>query len=233
MSNQPSETSLLGACWPGSLWVCVASQWLQLLPSKAVFWPAGKTLFVADTHWGKAASLRRSGVFVPPGGTTDDLARLSRSLEATEAQRLVVLGDLLHARSGRQQTLLQQVMDWRARHASLQMVTIRGNHDRGAGDPPSCWQMEIVDEPLLEPPFVLRHIPTPTPDGYVLAGHIHPLVRLDGLGADRLRLPCFHFTDHVGTLPAFSSLTAGAEIRPAAGDQIYLIVDEEVVEAPR
>ena len=38
---------------------------LQLLAGKAAWWPAERTLLVADAHIGKAVSFRRLGVPVP------------------------------------------------------------------------------------------------------------------------------------------------------------------------
>ncbi len=73
---------------------------LVLLPQRAVFDPAERTLFVADVHFGKAAAFRALGAPVPKGTTADNLARLTALMEATGAARLVVLGDLLHARAG-------------------------------------------------------------------------------------------------------------------------------------
>ena len=46
---------------------------LHLLPQKAAWWPAERTLLVADAHIGKAVSFRRLGVPVPPGTTSETL----------------------------------------------------------------------------------------------------------------------------------------------------------------
>ena len=42
---------------------------LELLPQKAAWWAAERTLLIADAHIGKAVSFRRLGVPVPPGTT--------------------------------------------------------------------------------------------------------------------------------------------------------------------
>ena len=76
----------------------VAGAALQLLPERAIWYAAESALFVADLHWGKAAAFRAAYIPVPMGTTGNDLARLTTALTATNAQHLVVLGDLLHAR---------------------------------------------------------------------------------------------------------------------------------------
>ena len=76
-------------------------------------------------------------------------------------------------------------------------------------------------------PFVLRHEPEPDPNGYVLGGHVHPVVNVTG-AADHLRLPCFHFTARVGVLPAFTEFSGGRAI-DRAGGRTYAIAEGEVI----
>lgn len=79
----------------------LAGERVELLAERALHWPRARTLFVADVHLGKTAAFRAGGVPLPGGTTAADLARLSAVLAATCAERLVVLGDLLHAAAGR------------------------------------------------------------------------------------------------------------------------------------
>ena len=60
---------------------------------------------------------------------------------------------------------------------------------------------------MTEAPFVLAHHPEPSASGYVLAGHLHPGVRLAGPGDLRATLPCFWFADRVGVLPVCGEFT--------------------------
>src|SRR5215213_2758960 len=86
-----------------------ANESLHLLPDRAVYWPARSTLLVADVHFGKCATFRSLGVPVPAGSTQKDLARLTKLIELTSARRLVILGDLVHARAGRQDDMLDTI----------------------------------------------------------------------------------------------------------------------------
>jgi uncharacterized protein len=213
--------------------VAVGGTSLTLLPERAAFRRDCRTLLVADAHFGKAAAFRTGGVPVPGGTTHDGIARLDALIERTAARRVVFLGDFLHAAEGRTPGTLRQLAEWRARHADLEMMLVRGNHDRSAGDPPDELDIGCIDEPFVEAPLVLAHYPRPSPLGFVVAGHLHPGVRLIGSGRQRARLPCFWFTDSVATLPAFGDFTGLATIEPAAGDRVIVIADGELLDLSR
>ena len=213
----------------GEVRVQVAGTELVLLPERAAWWPATQTLFVADAHWGKAASFRAGGVAAPHGTTAGGLARLDAVLARHAASRIVFLGDFLHAREGRAPRTLERLAAWRSAHPALQLVLVRGNHDRQAGDPPPDLEIGCVDEPFTDGPFALAHHPGTRATGYVLAGHLHPGVRLAGAGGERTRLPCFWFQAHEAVLPAFGEFTGLADITPAPGDRVLVVAGDEVV----
>ncbi len=214
---------------PGDLDIDLAGEQVILLPERALYWPRMATLFVADAHWGKAASFRANAVAIPSGTTEADLARLSGALDRTGAQRLVLLGDLLHAQKGRVPGTLATIGAWRERYTQLEVLLVRGNHDQWAGDPPDEWKFTCVDAPASLPPFVLQHEPGASAEGYALAGHVHPGARLVGAGRQELKLPCFWFRRRVGVLPAFGSFTGLATIRPRRGDHVFVITGDEVI----
>jgi DNA ligase-associated metallophosphoesterase len=201
-----------------------------LLVERALFWPRAETLVVADLHWGKAATFRAAGIPVPVGATSDDLARLDAALFRTCARRLVVLGDLFHAKAGRiaSQTLAE-LRRWRVLREELEIMLVRGNHDRHAGDPPDDLRINCVNAPAFVPPFVLRHEPAPSTEGYTLAGHLHPAIVLAGPALQRERLPCFWFTPRGAVLPAFGSFTGFASVVPGPEDRIFVVTDQEVI----
>ena len=203
---------------------------LRLLPQRAAFLPAQRTLLIADAHIGKAATFRRLGLPVPHGTTAQTLALLDELIEGTGAARIVFLGDLLHSARGRAAATLEAVAQWRTRHPGLALTLVRGNHDRHAGDPPPEWGVEAVDEPLRIGALALAHHPAPAAGAYVIAGHLHPCVVLGGRAHERLRLPCFHFGAAVCVLPAFGAFTGMHAVRPAAGDRVFAVADDSVRE---
>ena len=209
--------------------VTVAGEELLLLADRAVYWPARATLLVADPHFGKAAAFRFAGLFVPRGTTTAALSRLSLLLAATGAERIVFLGDFLHAREGRSGEMMAAIAVWRRQHASVAMTLVRGNHDRRAGDPSPEVGIEVVDGPLAAGPFALAHHPVAVEGRYVLAGHIHPCVTVRGRAKQRERLACFWFGRQKGVLPAFGEFTGCGEISPAEGERVWVVAGAEVI----
>lgn len=208
----------------------VAGEQVLLLPERALYHPRSGALLIADPHWGKAAAFRAAGVAVPGGTTRENLARLTRAIERVDPARLVILGDLFHAREAKAPATLQAALEWRSRHARLPVTLVRGNHDRHAGDPPRELCIDCCDPPCADPPFVLSHHPFHSGDGYVLAGHVHPSVTLYGAGRQRERLPCFHFGARRGILPAFGEFTGTADVTVLPGDRVYVVAGEQVIE---
>lgn len=203
---------------------------LVLMPERAAWWPARDTLLVADAHFGKAAAFRAGGIPVPAGTTLEGLARLEGALARTAARRVLFLGDYLHARQGRAPATLGALARWHEVHPELELLLVRGNHDRHAGDPPPETGIRSVDPPLVEPPFAFAHHPNPSPLGYLIAGHLHPAVHLVGAGRQRERLPCFWFGAGVGVLPSFGDFTGAATIRPLPRDRVFVLADGGVVQ---
>jgi uncharacterized protein len=206
---------------------------VRLLAQRAAYLPEHGLLLVADAHIGKAASFRRFGVPVPEGTTAGTLARLAAAVAACGARQVVFLGDLLHSARGRQPGTLAEVEAWRDAHAALEVTLIRGNHDSHAGDPPAAWRVKCVDGPLLIDGLALSHHPDPVPGHYVLAGHVHPAVVLSGRANERLRLPCFHFGEAVGVLPAFGEFTGMHALPRAPGDRLFVVHGDAVAAVPQ
>ena len=217
----------------GDVAVDLSGENLTLLPERALFWNNRGILFVADPHFGKAATFRAGGIPVPSGTTGDALERLSSAVTRTNATTLVFLGDLLHARSGRSKAMFDALLRWREMNNAVELLLVRGNHDRSAGDPPPDLGISCENSPHPMPPFVLAHHPIADERGYVLAGHVHPGVRLYGAGRQRVRLPCFVFSGEVGILPAFGDFTGFADNDPADDADVYAIADGCVIKAEK
>jgi DNA ligase-associated metallophosphoesterase len=205
--------------------IAAAGRPLTLLPEKAAFIAASRTLLVADAHIGKAVTFRALGVPVPCGTTSETLDALSALIATWRARRVVFLGDFLHSARAHAPATLGAVARWRRRHADVELVLVRGNHDDRAGDPPPYLGMRVVDEPLELDGFALCHHPKPRRNAYVLAGHLHPCVSGGGRSFDHLRLTCVWLGADVGVLPAFGAFTGMHPIRAGATDRVFPIAD--------
>ena len=101
--------------------------------------------------------------------------------------------------------------------------------DDDRGDPPDDLRINCVNAPAFAPPFVLRHEPAASGEGYTLAGHLHPAIVLSGPALQRERLPCFWLTPTGAVLPAFGSFTGFASVVPAPEDRIFVVADQDVI----
>jgi Predicted ICC-like phosphoesterases len=165
----------------------IAGERLVLLPERAAYWPARSTLFVADFHLGKAASFRSAGIPLPSGTTTENVERLGRAIDRTDARHVVFLGDFLHSAEARAPRTLGRFAEWRAARGSVALTLVRGNHDRKAGDPPE-WNIACVEAGASLGPFVLNHEPGSQPRG-LRARRAHPSGRAPLRGRRILAAP--------------------------------------------
>lgn len=221
---------------------------LLLWHERALALPELGLLIASDAHFGKDQSLRAAGIPVPPGAVARDLARLDGLLEALRPKRLVWLGDLIHSETSLSAENEAQLGAWFRGRPELEVLLVRGNHDRRAGDPPPDWGLACVDAPAQIGALALYHYPpldasqgaapgTDQPRLW-LAGHLHPGVDLKGRAGLRLRAPCFRLFSAAGgrpaglVLPAFGSLT-GIHPTPAAeGERRFLCSPEGVFPWP-
>lgn len=211
---------------------------ILLLPGRAAFLPATSTLLVADVHLGKAAAFRHAGIPVPEGSAQADLARLERLVSATEARRLLILGDLFHARGGCTERVFAEFAASRARYPRTEVILVAGNHDRAIGRVPSSLGIDSCMRTLDEPPFHFVHepatdLPEPGRTCFTIAGHLHPTVSITSPSGDRVTDRCFVAEELVLVLPAFGSFTGGHRVKPVAGLRLWIARDDGVVDVTR
>lgn len=167
-------------------------------PSGALWWPARRTLAVADLHLGKSQRMaRRGGALLPPYETAETLARLDAEIIACMPSRVVCLGDSFDdpraegeiGEAGR--LWLLRLM------AGREWLWIAGNHDPEPLSVPGTGLAEWRSGGL-----VFRHIAQG--GGAEISGHHHPKWSATG----RMR-PCFLLTGQGVILPAFGAYTGG------------------------
>ena len=202
---------------------------LILLADKSIFWPSQKTLFIADPHFGKAATFRNAGIPVPERTTQEDCERLSRLIEETNSTTIIFLGDFFHARVGKTKVVKEILFQWRTALPNLKIHLIRGNHDLNSGDPWPELQIQCHSDPWPFSGVECRHLPVERSGNPYLAGHIHPGFSLKGKGKSSIRSPCFHLNDSKIILPAFGSFTGLQNVKPTPGDEVYLTNGIEIV----
>jgi uncharacterized protein len=210
----------------------LAGETLLLHADRAVIWPARRTLLIADLHLGKSEFFRRSGIAVPEGSTAEDLHRLDALIADHAIERVVFLGDFVHAASSSVSLHAQALMRWREAHRQLSLLVVAGNHDRRSVHRELVHVVEWSARAVIDTPFVLQHHPARSADGYVLCGHIHPVTHLYGSRRERVRVPVLWRRPHYAVLPSFGSFTGGAEIDTEPEDQLFAMAAERVWKLP-
>ena len=203
---------------------------LILLPEKGVWWPAERTLFVADLHLGKDASFRAGSIAVPCGATEMTLERLGNLVEAHLAQRVVILGDLWHNKNARCRHSESVFAHFRERFSGVAFDLVIGNHDVKAGPLPSEHAIGTLEDGAQLGPFQLHHDPSAVQEPYGLAGHLHPGAQLVSRSGRGFCSACCWIRENYAVLPAFGEFTGLARIKPNTCDRVFVIVDDHVRE---
>ena len=176
-------------------------------PSGALYWPAVKTLVVADLHLEKGSAYAAKGVMLPPYDTRATLGELQRLIRRYTPARVVCLGDSFHDTGAADRIapadreMLVRLMD------GVDWVWVLGNHDPAI---PSVLGGRAVTE-VAEGRLVLRHAPA----GAVLSpgeivGHFHPKACVT-TSAGRVVAPCFAHDGRRMVMPAFGAYAGGLD----------------------
>ena len=221
----------------------VCGQTLTLLPERAIFWREKRYLLLSDAHLGKAGHFRKHGAAIPATVHDKDLAVLTDLVARWQPEALVILGDLFHSDLNNEWLAFE---DWLQQHAPLSVVLVKGNHDilpdavyqhPNLTVHPEAWTVApflLTHEPVINPSLRKGGLhflaPDHTPQSlYNLAGHVHPGVRVSAGMGERVKLPCFYFSEQLGILPAFGQFTGCATVRPNVKDQVFAIINQQRV----
>jgi DNA ligase-associated metallophosphoesterase len=200
----------------------------ELLPERAIWWPERKALLVADLHWGKAEAFQGRGIPVPSGLLTTELERLSRLLADYPAEAVYVLGDLIHDDVGITPAVSAEISTWRVANPTP-IKLVPGNHDRHLARLPSSWAVDVLEPQVELADIALLHHPEPVPGRFAFCGHLHPTYVVRGRG-DHVRCPCFHVTDKLCVMPAFTEFSGGVRVRREKGSKIFVVAESSVLE---
>jgi uncharacterized protein len=216
----------------------IKGQQLWLSPDRCIFWEEEKALIVSDLHFGKTGHFRKSGIGVPQSVYREDLQRLLAQIQYFQPRQLLVVGDLFHSRENKELALFQR---WRENFPDLDVCLIKGNHDILKDEWYLAAGIALSPERLQIGEFIFIHDITDaltadedtdtadcrlstTTACYSFSGHIHPGIRINGLGKQSLRFPCFYFGEEYAVLPAFSRFTGMASIYPSPGENVFAIL---------
>lgn len=204
---------------------------MALVDGRALYWPAERTVLVADLHLEKASWHAARGAMLPPYDSRATLERLADIVKATDARRVITLGDNFHDNSGalRLEPFAKGMLEGLIR--AMDFVWITGNHDeamaRSFGG--------AVANKLEVGGIILRHEAQPGETAHELSGHYHPKLRIR-VRNRHISRPCAVLARSLscGTaermiLPAFGAFTGGMD---AAAPEIRTALQPaEILEA--
>lgn len=199
---------------------------LVLLSAKAIWFPQHFTLLVSDTHLGKGAHFRKAGIPIPQELAQEDLACLSDLIAQFKPQQIIFLGDLFHSDMNNDWTWFSL---WREMHHKISVVLVKGNHDIL---PMSFYQelkISVVDEMPLGAFKLMHDLPKKDEEAYVISGHIHPGVRLEGKAKQGITVPCFYFGAKNAIIPAFGKFTGKAALKIKTSDKVFAVAGKKVI----
>ena len=187
----------------------------QPLPSGALYWPAERTLLVADLHLEKLSSFATRGQLLPPYDTGLTLARLAGDLLRTGAQTVIALGDSFHRDSGTASLLPSDRAALQALTGRANWIWLAGNHDPA----PHALGGECRSH-LAFGELMFTHEPRRGQVGLV-AGHLHPAARIH-INGRSVRRACFVHDRRLMLLPAYGAATGTLNILSPYAGKAYI-----------
>lgn len=189
----------------------VNGETLLLDRTGAAWWPAEKTLVVADLHLEKGSAFARGGQLLPPYDTRTTLRRLEAAVARFLPQRVIALGDSFHDGWAGERLDEEERARLKTLAADRAWLWVEGNHDP---EPPQWLGGKITGEAAIGG-LLFRHLPGTGVCRGEVAGHLHPAARIRRNGMS-VRRRCFVSDGVRLVLPAFGAYTGGLDVREAA-----------------
>lgn len=199
---------------------------LKLLPEKAVFIEETHTLLIADPHFGKASTFRKGGIPIPDTLLNNDLKRLSKLVERSSAQNLLVLGDFFHSELNSEWDVF---LAWKSQYTELNLKVIPGNHDRAMLKLLKAENL-LTDSVLHQGSLQLRHEPPSDLSVPSICGHIHPSLTLRGAARQKVKLSAFVLLKNTLILPAFGSFTGYFDMSKSSYRRAWVAQEQHIWE---
>jgi DNA ligase-associated metallophosphoesterase len=182
----------------------------------ALYWPEEGLLVVADLHLEKGSAFAKRGVLLPPYDTAATLARLGALIARYAPKVVIALGDSFHDGGGPQRVVPDDRVMLGALQRGRDWVWIAGNHDPEPVDGLGGTSAAT----LAIGPLIFRHAPERAVADGEIAGHLHPVARVNGRGRTVSRR-CFATDGKRMVMPALGAYAGGLNVRDAAFADVF------------
>ncbi len=192
-----------------------------------LFWKEKSQLIISDVHLGKVSHFRKHGAAVPQQAVQKNFDAMNGAIDFFKPKCIVFLGDLFHSSLNKEWEIFE---DW-VKSKSAEIILVSGNHDIISPLKYEDLGIKVLSELILDT-FLLTHHPEERDGLFNFSGHVHPAIRLSGLGRQSVRLPCFYKTDYQMILPAFGTFTGSHTLEPCEGCEVFALLGDAVLPVP-
>jgi uncharacterized protein len=170
----------------------------------ALYWPAERTLAVADLHLGKGSYLSEDDVVLPPYDTAAAFDKLEEAIDRYDPQRVIALGDSFASEDGldpHDLYWLQDLMEDRDWFWVMGPDSV----------PPPEAAGGVVSQHVTLAGIKFRHAPVKAPVGQEVAGCMHPVANVSEY-EHATRGRCFVSNGMRLVLPSMGCYSAGNNV---------------------
>ncbi|WP_396632415.1 ligase-associated DNA damage response endonuclease PdeM [Maribacter sp. R86514] len=207
--------------------IILHNQTFEMHFSGALFWSENSMLLISDVHLGKVSHFRKYGAAVPQQAVQQNFDALTEVVDYFKPKTIIFLGDLFHSSLNIEWAIFEK---W-VKTISAEIILVSGNHDIISPLKYEALSIKVIPE-LIVDSFLLTHHPEAREGLFNFSGHIHPAIKLSGLGRQSVRLPCFYKTKHQMIVPAFGEFTGTYTLEPSDGCEVYALLGDAVLPVP-
>ncbi len=193
-------------------------------PLGVLFWEKKSMLLISDVHLGKVSHFRKFGAAVPQKAVEKNFELMDEVIAFFQPKVVVFMGDLFHSSLNKEWQLFEK---WTATISS-KMILVVGNHDIISPIKYEDLGIEVVSE-IQSNGFLLTHHPEEREGFFNFCGHIHPAIRLTGLGRQSVRLKCFFKLETQMLLPAFGEFTGSFTMELKKNCEVFALLGDTVL----
>lgn len=202
----------------------IQNQNFVMHPTGAMLWEEKSMLLISDVHLGKVSHFRKFGAAVPHKAIQKNFELLNEAIGHFQPDVIVFMGDLFHSSLNKEWHLFEK---WIATIHS-KIILVVGNHDIISPVKYEDLEIEVVSE-IRSDGFLLTHHPEEREGLFNFCGHIHPAIRLTGLGRQSVRLKCFFKSRSQMLLPAFGEFTGSHTLKAKKNCEIFALLGDAVL----
>ncbi len=197
--------------------------------NRFIYWEEEKALILSDLHLGKSGHFRKHGIGIPQDIFKEDMQRLLAAIQLYKAEKLIIVGDMFHSHANKEIALF---LKWRQDIPHIAFHLVVGNHDILSLKWYKEANLELHYNEMEIGHFIFTHDINDAlqkEEKYYFSGHIHPCIRLQGLGKQFVQVPCFYFSKTFAVLPAFGKFTGTHALKIKQDDTVYALADNKVL----